>query len=212
MVLLPTPEEPSNATVRPRSSHGARASSPRGESADTATTGTTCRAEFLVAFRCHGRYFCPSCHARRLAEWSLWLDEHLLARVPYRQVVLTLPKRLRAYWLHDRRRLGRLSRVAYRTLRHYLRAARGEPEVVPGVITCVQTFGARAPAHPHLHLRVTDGACRRDGTPHPESERRRRRQNTCAGTPSALTRSPTAWSRSRVAASIRSLGTGRSSV
>ena len=41
-----------------------------------------CRAEFLVAFRCKGRHFCPSCHARRLAEWSLWLDEHLLAAVP----------------------------------------------------------------------------------------------------------------------------------
>jgi hypothetical protein len=39
----------------------------------------TWRAEFLVAFRCKGRHFCPSCHARRLAEWSLWLDEHLCA-------------------------------------------------------------------------------------------------------------------------------------
>jgi hypothetical protein len=66
----------------------------------------TCRAEILVAFRCKGRHFCPSCHARRLAEWSLWLDERLLARVPHRQVVLTLPKRLRGYFLHDRRRLG----------------------------------------------------------------------------------------------------------
>ena len=67
-----------------------------------------CRAEFLVVFRCKGRHFCPSCHARRLAEWSLWLDEHLLAPVPHRQVVLTVPKRLRAYFLHDRRRLGSL--------------------------------------------------------------------------------------------------------
>ena len=58
-----------------------------------------CRAEFLVAFRCKGRQFCPSCHARRLAEWSLWLDERLLAPVPHRQVVLTLPKRLRPYFL-----------------------------------------------------------------------------------------------------------------
>jgi len=56
-----------------------------------------CRAEFLVAFRCKGRQFCPSCHARRLAEWSLWLDESLLLDVPHRQVVLTLPKRLRPY-------------------------------------------------------------------------------------------------------------------
>jgi hypothetical protein len=38
-------------------------------------------------------------------------------------VVLTLPKRLRAYFLHDRRRLGLLSRIAVRTLRDYVQAA-----------------------------------------------------------------------------------------
>jgi transposase-like zinc-binding protein len=93
----------------------------------------TCRAEFLVAFRCKGRHFCPSRHARRLAEWSLWLDERLLAPVAHRQVVLTLPKRLRAYFLHGRWRLGLLSRVAARTLRDYVQAAVGECEAVPGV-------------------------------------------------------------------------------
>ena len=123
-----------------------------------------CRAEFLVAFRCKGRHFCPSCHARRLAEWSLWLDEHLLAPVAHRQVVRTLPKRLRAYFLHDRRRLGLLSRVAARTLRAYVQAAVGEREAVPGVIVCVQTFGSVAHLHPHLHVLMTDGAFRRDGT------------------------------------------------
>ncbi|MBI5709230.1 MAG: transposase zinc-binding domain-containing protein [Candidatus Eisenbacteria bacterium] len=124
----------------------------------------TCRAEFLVVFRCKGRHFCPSCHARRLAEWSLWLDEHLLAPVPHRQVVLTLPKRLRAYFIHDRRRLGLLSRVASRTLRDYVQAALGEYHAVPGVIACVQTFGSLAHRHPHLHVLMTDGAFRRDGT------------------------------------------------
>jgi hypothetical protein len=124
----------------------------------------TCRAEFLVAFRCKGRHFCPSCHARRLAEWSLWLDERLLAPVAHRQVVLTLPKRLRAYFLHDRRRLGLLSRIAARTLRGDVQAAVGEREAVPGVIVCVQTFGSVAHLHPHLHVLLTDGAFRRDGT------------------------------------------------
>ena len=123
-----------------------------------------CRAEFLVAFRCKGRHCCPSCHARRLAEWSLWLDERLLAPVAHRQVVLTLPKRLRAYFLQDRRRLGLLSRVAWRTLRDYAQAAVGEREAVPGVIVCVQTFGSVAHLHPHLHVLLTDGAFRRDGT------------------------------------------------
>jgi hypothetical protein len=123
-----------------------------------------CRAEFLVAFRCQGRGFCPSCQARRLAEWSLWLDEHLLAEVAHRQVVLTIPKRLRAYFLYDRRRLGLLSRVASRTLHAYVGAALGEPDVVPGVISLSQSFGSLVHWHPHLHLVVTDGAFRRDGS------------------------------------------------
>ena len=72
--------------------------------------------------------------------------------MPHRQVVLTLPKRLRAYFLHARRPLGRLSRVAYHTLRAYLCAALGEPDVAPGAIVCVQTFGSLAHAHPHLHV------------------------------------------------------------
>jgi hypothetical protein len=124
----------------------------------------TCRAEFLVAFRCKGRHFCPSCHARRLAEWSLWLTERLLAPVAHRQVVLTVPKRLRAYLLYDRRRLGRVSRVASRTLQAYVQAALGEREAVAGLVVCVQTFGTVAQWHPHLHVLMTDGGFRRDGT------------------------------------------------
>jgi Putative transposase/Transposase zinc-binding domain len=122
-----------------------------------------CRAEFLVAFRCKGRLFCPSCHARRLAEWSLWLDAHLLLNVPHRQVVLTLPKRLRPYLLYERRRLGGLSRIAYRTLSRYLQAALGDRDTAPGAIVCVQTFGALAHWHPHLHVLMTDGGFTRDG-------------------------------------------------
>ncbi len=89
-----------------------------------------CRAEFLVAFRCKGRGFSASCQARRLAEWNLWLDEHLLAPVAHRHVVLTIPERLRACFLYDRRRLGLLSRVAYRTLHGYVCAALGASDAV----------------------------------------------------------------------------------
>ena len=78
--------------------------------------------------------------------------------------MLTLPKRLRAYLLYDRRRLGRLSRVASRTLRDYAQAALGERDALLGVIACVQTFGSLAHVHPHLHVLLTDGAFRRDGT------------------------------------------------
>lgn len=122
-----------------------------------------CGAELLVAFRCKGRGFCPSCQGRRLAEWSLWLDAQLLAPVAHRHVVLTIPKRLRGYFLYDRRRLGLLSRVASRTVHAYVSAALGEPGVVPGVVSLAQSFGSLAHWHPHLHLVVTDGGFRRDG-------------------------------------------------
>jgi hypothetical protein len=50
-----------------------------------------CAHEYLLAFSCTCRYFCPSCHAKRLAMWTQWLDTTLLAPVPHRQVVLTIP-------------------------------------------------------------------------------------------------------------------------
>jgi len=32
-----------------------------------------CRNEMLLAFSCHGGYFCPSCHAKRVAAFADWL-------------------------------------------------------------------------------------------------------------------------------------------
>ena len=45
----------------------------------------TCAHEYLLAFSCKDRYFCPSCHAKRIAQWSLWLDDTLLVPVPHRR-------------------------------------------------------------------------------------------------------------------------------
>ena len=123
-----------------------------------------CAHEYLLAFSCKSRYFCPSCHAKRLARWSLWLDETLLAAVPHRQVVLTLPKRLRAYCLYRRSLLGDLARVAARTVTAAVRATTGEADLRVGIIACLQTHGSLANWHPHLHLVVTDGGFRPDGS------------------------------------------------
>jgi hypothetical protein len=50
-------------------------------------------------------------------------------------------KRLRPWFLHDRRLLGMLCRVAYETLREFLNASIGESAAVPGVVASIQTFG-----------------------------------------------------------------------
>ena len=44
-----------------------------------------CAHEYLLAFSCKCRYFCPSCHAKRLALWTQWLETTLLTPVPHRQ-------------------------------------------------------------------------------------------------------------------------------
>jgi|GEM_PF-3407927 len=54
-----------------------------------------CRTEHLLTFSCKTRGFCPSCHAKRLAEWEDWMRTTLLLDVPHRQIVFTIPKRQR---------------------------------------------------------------------------------------------------------------------
>ena len=73
-----------------------------------------CAHEYLLAFSCKCRYFCPSCHAKRLAIRTQWLDTTLLAPVPHRQVVLNIPKRLRARCLYRLRLLCEIAREVLR--------------------------------------------------------------------------------------------------
>lgn len=106
-----------------------------------------------------------SCHAKRLSLWTLWLEQTLLEKaVPHRQVVLTIPKRLRAWCLYRRPLLGDIARVAAHTVTAAVRALTGEPALSVGIVGCIQTHGSLANWHPHLHLIVTDGGFRPDGT------------------------------------------------
>lgn len=84
--------------------------------------------------------------------------------MPHRPVVLTIPKRRRACWVYRRRLLGEIARIAARTVTAALRTLTGERELTIGIVACLQTHGARANWHPHLHLLLTDGGFRPDGT------------------------------------------------
>ena len=75
-----------------------------------------------------------------------------------------MPKRLRAYCLYRRRLLGEIARVAAHSVTAAIRTLTGERERAVGIVACLQTHGARANWHPHLHLLVTDGGFRPDGT------------------------------------------------
>ncbi len=85
------------------------------------------------------------------------------AAVPHRQLVFTIPKRLRLHPRFDRRLLGALARAAWEGVRAETRRLLGRDDVMPGMITGIHTQGQLLHWHPHLHALVTCGAFTPDG-------------------------------------------------
>jgi hypothetical protein len=119
-----------------------------------------CGHEYLLPFSCKTRCFCPSCHQKRTLIYGEWVEEEVLAAVPHRQYVFTVPKVLRGAF-HQRHRLGELCRIVGRLLTEAYREA--DPDAQPGFILFVQTFGDLVTFHPHIHALVTDGVFDSDG-------------------------------------------------
>ena len=93
-----------------------------------------------------------------------WLGTSLLAPVPHRQVMLTIPRQLHAYCLYCFRLLGEIARVAAHTVTAAIRTPTGGRDLAVGIVASLHAHGSRANWHPHRHLLVTDGGFRTDGT------------------------------------------------
>ena len=126
-----------------------------------------CRHEYLLAFSCKCRWFCPSCHQKNVQTTAAFLTARVLAPVPHRHYVLALPKMLRPYFQRHRRLLKDLCALAHQSLVEYLRTALGLPDAQPALILTLHTFGEYLDFHPHLHALVADGLFTRDGVFHP---------------------------------------------
>ena len=122
-----------------------------------------CRHEFLLAFSCKCRWFCPSCHQRKVQATAAHLVDHILLPVPHRHFVLALPKLLRPLFQRHRSLLGRLGNLAQQTLTQLLRTALNLPTAQPALFLALHTFGEYLDFHPHLHALVADGLLDEDG-------------------------------------------------
>ena len=111
-----------------------------------------CGHEYLLAFSCKRRHFCPSCHQKRVVEFGEWLCEEVLKAVPHRHFVFSTPKILRKYFLYDRKLLTELSRSAWQSLKIFLRASVPEKASVPGAVIATQTSGDFLGFNPHAPL------------------------------------------------------------
>ncbi|MBX3732419.1 MAG: transposase zinc-binding domain-containing protein [Verrucomicrobiae bacterium] len=125
--------------------------------------------EYLVAFSRKGRWFCPSCHQRKVLQTAAHLVDHILLPVPHRHVVLALPKLLRPLFRRDRNLLRRLCTVAQQTLTQLLRTALGLPRGRPAFLLTLHTFGEYLDFHPHIHALMADGLLDSGGPVAPRS-------------------------------------------
>jgi len=133
-----------------------------------------CSHEYLFAFSCKGRWFCPSCHQKKVQVFSAMLAESILAAVPHRHFTFTIPKMLRPYFRFHRGLLKQLCRIAHQCVSDFLRDAfgerdgvdNGEQDGVPAIVMAIHTFGEYLDFHPHLHALVADGLFDREGKFH----------------------------------------------
>lgn len=123
-----------------------------------------CGRELYVGFSCKGVGFCPSCQAKRRAELAMFLAEHVLEPVPHRHVVLSLPRRLRPFFLYDRSLLRELARAAWDTLKEILQTAAGRADAVPGAVVGIHSSGDLLDFHPHVHVLISWGVFTPEGT------------------------------------------------
>jgi hypothetical protein len=71
-----------------------------------------CKNEYLLAFSCKRRGFCPSCSAKRSVLWGEFVREKVLADCLHRHLVFSIPKMFRIFFLYNRKLLPELSRCA----------------------------------------------------------------------------------------------------
>jgi ribosomal protein S27E len=81
-----------------------------------------CGHDVLLAISCKTRYFCPSCHQKRVLAYGEWVESSVLRPVPHRQYVFTVPKLLRPFFAYRRSLLGELCRLVARSLAEAYRA------------------------------------------------------------------------------------------
>ena len=121
----------------------------------------TCRHEFLLAYSCKTRYFCPSCHQTRVLLYGEWVEQNVPSPVTDRHMCSRCPgfcTRSSADSVRDSRNCAvsaRLLTDAY---------AGATPGARPGLILFVQTFGDQANFNLHLHVLTADGVFGAYGT------------------------------------------------
>ena len=122
-----------------------------------------CGHDYFIAFSCKGRGICPSCSTRRMVETAAHLNDHVFPRLPVRQWVLSVPKRLRYFMQRDGPVLNMVLRIFLRVIAQSLQSrSPGAAQVDKaalhiGAVAFIHRFGSSLNQHVHFHVCVVDG-------------------------------------------------------
>ena len=122
-----------------------------------------CGHDYFVAYSCKGRGVCPSCNTRRMVETAAHLTDHVFPRLPVRQWVLSVPKRLRYFLQRDGAVLNMVLRIFLRVIAQSLQSCSpGAAQVDKatlhiGAVAFIHRFGSSLNGHVHFHVCVVDG-------------------------------------------------------
>ena len=75
-----------------------------------------CGKSLAVPFSCKTRLFCPTCHEKKILLWVEELQSELLLDAPHRFWTFSVPKRLRYYFMRNRKLLGLMVRAVHATI------------------------------------------------------------------------------------------------
>lgn len=118
-----------------------------------------CGHDYFVAFSCKGRGVCPSCSTRRMVETAAHLTDHVFPKLPVRQWVLSVPKRLRYFMQRDGAVLNMVLGIFLRVIAQSLQAhSPGAAQVDKatlhiGAVAFIHRFGSCLNGHVHFKLR-----------------------------------------------------------
>lgn len=125
-----------------------------------------CTTEYLLPFSCKGRWFCPSCHQKKVQLFGFLITETILSPIPHRHITIGIPKILHPCFRFHRGLIKELCRIANGCILDFQRTALNLPEGVGGPVITIHTFGEYLDFHPHLHALVADGLFTRSGMLH----------------------------------------------
>ena len=116
-----------------------------------------CGRVMLLVFSCKRRGLCPSCEAKRAELFCRHVGGRVVAPVPHRQIVLSIPRVLRPPLQRHPRLLRELARCGAQAIEDVIRAVAPRDQVA--LIVVIQTWGSLLDGfHPHLHVVMADGS------------------------------------------------------